>query len=78
MSFAVQSIAKQYPNIDLIYRDFTNKNNNEFSIINYREFPPYAGTIKGEITDKQINIDFLYNKEQYNNNFKNFLEKLLK
>ena len=64
MSFAVQSLAMLYPNVDLIYRDVTNKKENEFTILNYREFPPYLGRITGEIIE-ELSSRFLYDRELY-------------
>lgn len=64
MSYAVQSIARLHPNIDLIYRDADEENPNRFNILNYREFPPYLGTIKGNLPD-EINSKFLYGRDEY-------------
>lgn len=75
MSYAVQTIARLYPNIDLIYRDLDETIQGKFTILNYREFPPYAGSITGK-SIINVNHEFLYGRELFQNG-KDFLEKIL-
>jgi hypothetical protein len=46
MALGTQTVARLYPNVQLVYRDFVNKNSGEFTYIDYVEFPPYSGILK--------------------------------
>jgi hypothetical protein len=67
MSYAVQTIARLFPKIDLIYRELGEKEPHKFVLLNYREMPPFSGCVTGklslEISD--MNESFLYDKENY-------------
>lgn len=63
MSYAAQSLARLHPNIELIYRDLDEEIQNKFNILNYREFPPYLGSILGKLPEN-INSNFLYSRDR--------------
>jgi hypothetical protein len=67
MSYAVQTIARLFPRIDLIYRELGESEQHKFILLNYREMPPYAGAVIGYLSEElqNINTDFLYNSDSY-------------
>ena len=78
MSFAAQTIANAYRNVELIYRDVDETKNPErkyyFTRLLYNEFPPFSGRIWVKLDDK-INDDFLCGKAKYNDG-EDFYKKL--
>lgn len=85
MSYAVQTIARAYRNVELIYRDIDEPRDDEkyvFTRLIYNEFPPYSGKIWGKI-GKKINFNFLCpqssNKQSHTKNYaEDFYNKLIK
>ena len=80
MGLGAQTVARLYPNVELVYRDFVNKELGEFIHLLYTEFPPYSGTLKinNEIKE-QYNWDFLnknYREEPFDNP-NDFIQKLV-
>ena len=67
MSYAVQTVALLYPDIELIYREIGCKTDHEFVRLSYAEFPPFSGTVMGagEAVPTSINWDFLYDGARY-------------
>lgn len=73
MSYAVQSIARAYPNVELIYRDIDGDEDKEereqrkyiYNRLIYSEFPPYCGKYSAVIGN-DINIDFLRGNDPKN------------
>jgi len=69
MSYAAQTTANTYRNVELIYRDIDETENQErkyyFTRLLYNEFPPFSGRIWVKLDDK-INDDFLCGKDKYN------------
>lgn len=65
MSFSVQTIARLYPNIELIYRELGDKQKHRFINLRYTEFPPYTGQIRAKESSTSIFLDFLYDKPSY-------------
>lgn len=78
MSYAVQSLALLYPDIELIYRDFTCPNPHEFARLVYDAFPPCSGKYRGNETAAACNVnwDFLYDREVYGNDMGTFWKHL--
>lgn len=68
MSYAVQNIARIFPNIHLIYKDVDEKDFN-MTMIRYDQFPAITLTLssKREVERKDINWGFLFGKEKYKN-----------
>jgi len=82
MSYAVQTIANAYRNVELIYRDIDEKIKNRgrkyyFTRLLYNEFPPFSGRIWVKLDDK-INDDFLCSKAKDYKDGKDFYNKLIK
>lgn len=77
MSYAVQTLAQLYPEINLIYREMGEKIPHRFIHLSYTEFPPYSGSYIGKPEDQPepINWDFLYNGEKYSDKA-DFFQKL--
>lgn len=82
MAMGAQTVARLYPNVELVYRDYVNKENGEFTHLLYSEFPPYSGKIKPRDADKErfvhYNWEFL-NENDHKAPYRNaedFLEKL--
>lgn len=65
MGFAAQTIARLFPNVELIYRDYTTSESGSFVHLTYDEFPPYSGLL---IADEKV-------KKAYNWNFLNKNDK---
>jgi len=79
MSYAVQTIARAYRNIELVYRDIDEPEDAEkyfFTRLIYNEFPPYSGKIWGKANER-ISMEFLCGKEKYENG-QNFYDQLIK
>ncbi|MBP5435434.1 hypothetical protein J6Z39_06410 [bacterium] len=80
MSFAAQTIANAYRNVELIYRDVDETKNPErkyyFTRLLYNEFPPFSGRIWVKLDDK-INDDFLCSKAKDYKDGKDFYDKLI-
>ncbi len=78
MSYAVQTIARAYRNVELIYRDIDEPEDSEkyfFTRLIYNEFPPYSGKIWGKVNER-IKMEFLCGKEKYENG-QDFYDKLI-
>ena len=69
MATAVQSIARLYHNVEMIYRDIDEKDRSReetesrmmiFNVLQYSEFPPLYGRIYGFV-DEKLDVDFLRN-----------------
>ncbi len=79
MSYAVQTIARAYRNIELVYRDIDEPEDAEkyfFTRLIYNEFPPYSGKIWGKANER-IRMEFLCGKDRYEDG-KDFYDKLIK
>ena len=79
MSYAVQTIARAYRNIELVYRDIDEPEDAEkyfFTRLIYNEFPPYSGKIWGKANER-ISMEFLCGKDRYEDG-KDFYDKLIK
>ena len=79
MGLGAQTVARLYPNVELIYRDFVNKESGEFIHLLYTAFPPYSGKLQTNIEVKErYNWDFL-NENEKKKPYKNaddFIEQL--
>ncbi|MBP5201719.1 hypothetical protein J6253_03170 [bacterium] len=76
MSYAVQTIARAYRNVELIYRDIDEPKDYGkyfFTRLIYNEFPPYSGKMWGKI-GKKINVDFLCGTAPRNDTPEDFAE----
>ena len=78
MSYAVQTIARLFPRINLIYRELGEEKPHQFVMLNYREIPPYSGNVTGTLPSEfnNLNISFLYGKEPYTS-VDDFIQKLI-
>jgi len=65
MSYAVQTIARLYPFVELIYREQGEREYHKFTHLLYTEFPPYSGCMTGVSSDVQINWNFIYGPQKY-------------
>ncbi len=65
MSYAVQSAARLYPNIELIYKEQGDNEPGSFIHFDYKEFPPYSSFIKANNIPVNYNWSFLNNRDNY-------------
>ncbi len=78
MSYAVQSVARLYPNVHLIYREAESPQG-QFVYFNYHDFPPYSGIITANnLPPTKHNWEYLSSnkKEDRFKNGEEFLRRL--